>query len=249
MRRLLDLLVVALCLTTAAVTYHSLTREEPKPPEKPAPLPDPNPSDPRAELRAAIERQRVVDEEQKAKAERRKQERTERAEERQLREEEQAREREESLRQQEKPWYEKTLLPDDWGRPSSIERPTVASEISEPDPNASSEQIEAKRRDAARKLDSLLGSLSGKARSLVQEVQSYERGCTGTNPGFGCDDKLRNIGRQAIVVARELSDAERLSRTSWIRPGEMRDLRDKHGLGDAVWDQLITIVNRYAGAR
>jgi hypothetical protein len=77
-------------------------------------------------------------------------------------------------------------------------------------------------------------------------VQSYERGCKGTIPGPYCDSSLESIRRQAITVARDLDAAQEIARKSWVSPGGMRELRDKHRLGHAVWDQLITIVNVYA---
>ncbi len=251
MRRVMDLLMVVMLLTTAVVTYRAfMAQESPKPATRPEPpLPDPNwkPSTQAdLELKKEIEEQKAAIRRSNEWDARRKREAAEMAAEDRKRWEEAERQRSQRGQPTEEPWYEKPLLPDDWGRASKIETPSVTSEFAEPRSEMKSEELEVKRREAYRKLDSMLGSLSGKARSLVSDVQSYERSCRGTIPDALCDSTLESIGRKAIVVARELSAAQTLSRTSWIRPGEMRELRDRHGLGDAVWDQLITIVNVYA---
>jgi hypothetical protein len=49
----------------------------------------------------------------------------------------------------------------------------------------------------------------------------------------------------AIAVGAGLDDAEDAARTSWLPPGEVRDLRKRYGLDAAGWDEMVRLSRRF----
>jgi hypothetical protein len=94
-------------------------------------------------------------------------------------------------------------------------------------------------------LEAQIRSLAGNAKRLVRNAQFYQEACSGQDTAT-CQDSLRQIVALALLVGRQLSDAEDLARKSWLPAGDVRELREKYGLDDGVWDMAARLANRYA---
>jgi hypothetical protein len=106
-------------------------------------------------------------------------------------------------------------------------------------------EIDVQRKMAREQLVRLFQSLGPNGRALIEIVERHVRSCGNETEGL-CRQSLENIGRQAYVVGKQLDSAQELARTSWLPPGEVRELREKHGIDDGVFDQIVRIVNRYS---
>jgi len=95
------------------------------------------------------------------------------------------------------------------------------------------------------KLESLLSSMRGPALGLVNAVMRYQQNCTGSNSNSVCADEINQLARQAIIVGKMLNEAHNLARRSGVTPGELRALREKHGLDHQVWDAAIRFAAKY----
>ncbi len=109
----------------------------------------------------------------------------------------------------------------------------------------SSSSLDSKRDAGRRQLEARIQSLAVNAKRLVSDAQSYQAACSGRDTAT-CQDSLRKIVALALVVGKQLSDAEDLARKSWLPAGEVRELREKYGLDHGVWDQAARLANRYA---
>jgi hypothetical protein len=105
-------------------------------------------------------------------------------------------------------------------------------------------EIDVQRKQAREQLARLFQTLGPNGRALIQNVERHVRSCGNETEGL-CAQSLENIGRQVYVVGTQLDAAQELARTSWLPPGEIRELREKHGIDDGVFDQIVRIVNRY----
>jgi hypothetical protein len=106
-------------------------------------------------------------------------------------------------------------------------------------------EVDRKRDGARRELAALFGRIGPAADRLFQDVDNHLRICGNETQGQ-CRLSVENIVRQAVAISVHLADAQELARTSWLPPGEVRELRKQNGLSDGVWDRLISLVNRYA---
>ena len=106
-------------------------------------------------------------------------------------------------------------------------------------------EIDVQRKQAREQLARLFQSLGPNGRTLIRNVERHVQSCGNVTDGL-CAQSLENIGRQAIVVGKQLDYAQELARTSWLPPGDVRELREKHGIDDGVFDQIVRIVNRYS---
>jgi hypothetical protein len=107
-----------------------------------------------------------------------------------------------------------------------------------------SSTTDAKRMEGRRQLAQLFSSIRSDAQAFVWELDTHLRAC-GDQRGGNCNDSLRRVGAKAIVVGRKLQAAHEIARTSWIPPGEVRELREQAGMDDVFWDRLVTAVNQY----
>jgi hypothetical protein len=105
-------------------------------------------------------------------------------------------------------------------------------------------EADAKRAAARSRLQSTYRSIGSQAQRLIRDAQDYVRTCGNDTQGY-CGVSLQRIGQQAVDIGRELRDAQELARTSWLNPGEVREMREQNGLDDTVFDRLISLVNKY----
>jgi hypothetical protein len=53
------------------------------------------------------------------------------------------------------------------------------------------------------------------------------------------------MGRLAVAAGAGLDDAEDAARTSWLPPGEVREIRKRYGLDEAAWDDIARLSREY----
>lgn len=120
-----------------------------------------------------------------------------------------------------------------------------ASPSSPPGGGGSVTQVDALRAGARQHLESSYQRISETARSLMQAVQQYQSQSCGDMPTARCQALLVGIGKLAILVGVSMEDAEEAARHGWLNPGEVRAMRQRYGMDDALWDKLVAIVHRY----
>lgn len=233
MRRLTDLAVAALLVTTVVVTIRSFRTEETPPPEAPSPPPAPVVRDGPTEQEIALAQMK---EQQEEYARRTQAEAEWRA---RLEAEEAQRSAEQERLNEEFRQNAERAAESSWPRAPSNNLAPVGSR-----PGGST-ATDATRLEGRRQLAQIFSSLPGDARALLQSIDTHMKAC-GDQRGGQCNVSLENIGRQAIVVGRKLHAVHEIARKSWIPPGEVRELRQRAGMDDAAWDQLVRIVNQYA---
>ena len=94
-------------------------------------------------------------------------------------------------------------------------------------------------------LEAKYRTIAQNARGLVEAVRTYELSCGEDVVDQRCQGKLSTIGRLAIVIGAALDEADDIQRTSWLEPGVVRDLRERHGLDDGVWDEIERLTRQY----
>lgn len=118
-----------------------------------------------------------------------------------------------------------------------------------PEPSSPASRADAERdvqkQAAIARLESMLSSMRGAASDLVSAAQRYQQNCTGSNSNNVCEDEIRQVARRAIVVGKMLDEVNNLARKSGITPGKLRELREKHGLGNQIWDAALRFAARY----
>jgi hypothetical protein len=119
-----------------------------------------------------------------------------------------------------------------------------SSEPSSPASRTDAER-DVQKQAAIARLESLLSSMRGEASGLISAAQRYQQNCTGVNATNVCEDEIRQVARQAVVVGKMLDEANELARKSRITPGELRELREKHGLDSALWDATVRFAAKY----
>lgn len=107
---------------------------------------------------------------------------------------------------------------------------------------------EQARRDGIQKLESIFRAMERPARELVRLVGIYQN-CTSGKLNRGCDSQLPPIGLKAIEVGRHMDEAQTVARTSYITPGELRDVRDRLGLDHRIWDLTVRLAAKYRNVR
>lgn len=106
-------------------------------------------------------------------------------------------------------------------------------------------EVDARRAEARRKLAEIFRRLGPAGRTLIRAAKIHVQSCGNVTEGQ-CRVSLENLGRQAIAVGTTLRDAQELARTSWLAPGDIRELRRTHGIDDRVFDEIVRIVSRYS---
>lgn len=244
MKRLMDVLVAALLVATVVVTYRSFTRQKPPAPAPKAPEPaNPATSSPptapplagsqsREELEERL--RQLVEQNQALEAEARRL-----SEERTGGQQFQSGPQQAEARAQQAQWSQDDRLRA-VTRVRGGEYPTRDRLSNEPRMS----DVDVKRKQAKAELEHLFRSLGPNGRSLIRNAERYVKSCGSVTDGF-CVQLLENLGRQAIAVGKQLDSAQELARTSWLPPGEVRALRERHGIDDSMFDQLVRLVRQY----
>jgi hypothetical protein len=60
-----------------------------------------------------------------------------------------------------------------------------------------------------------------------------------------CNSLVRSLVRQAFAVGQAMEAAEDAARQGWLEPGEVRAARQRHGMADSAWDELVRIVQQH----
>ena len=75
---------------------------------------------------------------------------------------------------------------------------------------------------------------------------TYEQcAAPGPDANKSCQTSLAEIGNLALSIGVSMEHAEDAARQGWLAPGEVRDCRRRHGMGDSFWDELVRAVNQY----
>ena len=116
-------------------------------------------------------------------------------------------------------------------------------------PGAPLSEVDSKRVAARQRLDAAYSRISSIADQLIAAAEQYRR-CQGlpvdsTATVNNCGPQLEDIGMIAIAVGVGMADAEEAARQGWLSPGEVRAARQKYGMEDAEWDQLVSLVAQY----
>ena len=83
------------------------------------------------------------------------------------------------------------------------------------------------------------------AQSLLQAVQRYQNHRCEDLPTSDCEGMLIVVGKLAISIGIAMDDAEEAARQGWLNPGEVRAMRQRYGMDDSMWDQLVGLVHKY----
>ena len=128
------------------------------------------------------------------------------------------------------------------GWPTASPSPSPSSS---PGSTGSVTQIDATRAAARERLETSYQKISEMAQSLLQEVQRYQAQKCEDMPRRDCQGLLIVIGKLAISIGITMDDAEEAARQGWLNPGEVRAMRQRYGMDDAMWDKLVSLVHTY----
>lgn len=118
--------------------------------------------------------------------------------------------------------------------------------VPSPSPSAGGErvsEVDALRSGARQRLESSYEAIAGNAWSFVQAVRDYYE-CAGI-PNRNCASQAARAESLGVSVAIAMDQAEDAARQGWLNPGEVRDARQRYGMDDAFWDQLVRYVRQY----
>jgi hypothetical protein len=121
---------------------------------------------------------------------------------------------------------------------SGPEATTSASPVSE---------VDVTRQRGRQKLEAAMAQVAQTGRELVRTAQYYQRLCSGEVPATPslCAQLADRMGRLAVAAGAGLDDAEDAARTSWLPPGEVREIRKRYGLDEAAWDDIGRLSREY----
>lgn len=108
-------------------------------------------------------------------------------------------------------------------------------------------EVEVAREEGERRLERTLAGLEGEVRRLSSNARTFRNVCVGIQGDpRSCQELLEDLSVAREKVERGLDEAEDDARRSWVSPGVVRDLRQRHGLEEAAWDDLEETVRRLA---
>jgi hypothetical protein len=108
-------------------------------------------------------------------------------------------------------------------------------------------EVDVARQQGRQKLEAAIAHVAQIGRELVRTSQYYQRLCSGEVPATPalCEQLADRMGRLAVTAGIGLDDAEDAARTSWLPPGEVREIRKRYGLDDAGWDQIARLSRQF----
>jgi len=111
--------------------------------------------------------------------------------------------------------------------PLSATRPTPR-----PTPTATpSDSVDARREQGRLAFDVAVQNLRGRLDVLRRRLGQLDTSCPAAARNVvGCDDLRREIASDAQQIQAAVEQAEEQARRSWVDPGVIRDLRERHGL-------------------
>lgn len=137
------------------------------------------------------------------------------------------------------------------GGTASGTQPAVsgANDAARPEAEASApsrgSSVDSTRAAGRRQLDSLYGRIAGQAGALVAQAREFVAAECDRGQGDECNARAAALERLACAVGQNLEAADDLGRRAWLSPGEVRELRDRHGLEDDIWYQISRLSNQY----
>lgn len=116
-------------------------------------------------------------------------------------------------------------------------------------PGNNNTEVDQLRLAARSRLESSYQRIAAMASTFMAAIREYlgSARCT-TQVEVGtqrCTDLYRTIGTMGVSIGTEMEQAEESARTGWLNPGEVRAMREKHGMSDSFWDELVRVVNQY----
>lgn len=132
--------------------------------------------------------------------------------------------------------------------PEPAPQPTPAApEAPTPSESPRRGTVEVAREEGERRLDLALAGLEAEVRRLSSNARTFRNVCVGTQGDpRSCQELLEDLSAAREQVGRRLDEAEDDARRSWVSPGVVRDLRQRHGLEETTWDDLEATVRGLA---
>jgi hypothetical protein len=122
--------------------------------------------------------------------------------------------------------------------------PRLPAPSSSPSSSGGITEVDLIRAGARQRLESSYERIGGMAESLVQAVVEYQQHC-GEPATSRCRSLIITIGNLAMSVGLSMEDAEEAARQGWLNPGDVRAVRQRYGMDDALWDKLVRYVHQY----
>src|SRR5712691_4194026 len=124
------------------------------------------------------------------------------------------------------------------GRASRLPAPS-----SSPSSSGGTTEVDVIRAGARQRLESSYERIGEIAQSLVQAVVEYQQ--CGEPATSRCRSLVITIENLAMSVGLSMEDAEEAARQGWLNPGDVRAVRQRYGMDDALWDKLVRYVHQY----
>jgi len=128
---------------------------------------------------------------------------------------------------------------------ADVSEPHARREGDRPSTSSGSGPVDGARAAGRRRLDALYGQIASQANALVAEARGYTASGCDKGTGAECQTRAASLGRLACAVGQNLEAADDLGRQAWLQPGEVRELRDRHGLEDDLWYEISRLSNTY----
>jgi len=104
-------------------------------------------------------------------------------------------------------------------------------------------EVDVRRSGARQRLESSYATIAETASSLIQAAREYVR--CGEIPTPRCLSLATTVESLAMSVGASMEDAEEAARQGWLNPGEVRAVRQRYGMDDSRWDELVRVVHQY----
>ena len=85
--------------------------------------------------------------------------------------------------------------------------------------------------------------------TFVEEVREYHRTCPEGITSHSCDERAGMIGGMAVEVADGMEKVDEVARRLSVNPGDVRAARQRHGMDDGFWDDLVRAVAEFRAGR
>jgi hypothetical protein len=109
------------------------------------------------------------------------------------------------------------------------------------------------RREAARpRLESAYERISALRDRTERLVAQYQGVCetnvlAASHPDSPspCTRLFLEIGLMGLAIGAAMEDADEIARTGWLLPGDVRAVRERHGMDRSAWDRLAALARKY----
>lgn len=114
-----------------------------------------------------------------------------------------------------------------------------------PAPEEQLSETDARRLVGLVALEQQYAAIASQAHRFVTLVKRFNATCAVGATREDCGSLHSAIQDAAVRVGAGIEQSEEICRKSWLEPGVVRELRERYGLDDSAWDELVSLAREY----